>query len=38
MYIKAICPRIQAEVKKGDIVQAGIAISNSEVGMGSVCR
>lgn len=36
MYLKIINPRITAEVKKGDIVQAGIIISNSEVGMGSV--
>lgn len=36
MYIKATTDRIQAEVKKGDVVQAGIVISNSEVGLGSV--
>jgi hypothetical protein len=36
MYIKVVNPRIEAEVKKGDIVQAGVAISNSEVGLGSV--
>lgn len=36
MYIKAVFPRIQGEVTKGDIVQSGIAISNSEVGQGSV--
>lgn len=36
MYIKAVFPRIQSEVRKGDIVQSGIAISNSEVGQGSV--
>lgn len=37
MYIKALNPRLQAEVKKGDIVQAGVMITNSETGMGSVC-
>lgn len=36
MYIKAVFPKIQGEVVKGDVVQAGISISNSEVGQGSV--
>ncbi len=36
MYIKAVNPRLQTEVAPGDIVQAGIIISNSEVGLGSV--
>jgi len=36
MYIKVVNPRIQAQVKVGDMVQAGIVISNSEVGRGSV--
>lgn len=36
MYIKMVNPRLEAEVQKGDIVQAGIVISNSEVGLGSV--
>lgn len=36
MFIKVVHPRLQAEVSKGDIVQAGIVISNSEVGLGSV--
>jgi len=36
MYIKAITDRITAEVSKGDVVQAGIVISNSEVGSGSL--
>ena len=35
-YIKAVFPRIQGEVKVGDIVQAGVVISNSEVGAGAV--
>jgi hypothetical protein len=36
MYIKVINPRLQDEVVPGDIVQAGVIISNSEVGLGSV--
>lgn len=36
MYIKGVLPRVQGEVKKGDVVEAGVAISNSEIGMGSV--
>lgn len=36
MYIQALTPRIQGEVKKGDVVQAGVVISNSEVGAGAV--
>ena len=36
MYIKAVFSRIQGEVARGDVVQAGIAISNSEVGRGMV--
>lgn len=36
LYIKAVTDRITFEVKKGDVVQAGIVISNSEVGCGSV--
>lgn len=36
MYLKVVNPRITAEVKKGDIVQAGIVITNSETGQGAV--
>lgn len=36
MYIKVVNTRLQAEVTPGDIVQAGVVISNSEVGDGSV--
>lgn len=36
MYIQAVTPRITGEVKKGDIVQAGVVISNSEIGHGAV--
>lgn len=37
MYIKVVNTRLEAEVVPGDIVQAGVVISNSEVGLGSVC-
>jgi len=36
MYIKAINRRLELEVKRGDVVQAGICITNSEVGLGSL--
>ena len=36
MYIKVVNPRVQTEVRVGDIVQSGVIISNSEVGRGSV--
>ena len=36
-YIKVVNPRLTAEVVPGDIVQAGIIISNSETGLGAVC-
>lgn len=36
LYIQIVTPKIQAEVKKGDIVQAGIILSNSEVGCGAI--
>ncbi len=32
MYIKAINQRLELEVKPGDVVQAGVCISNSEMG------
>jgi hypothetical protein len=35
MYVKVINPRLEQEVSVGDVVQAGIMISNSEVGQGS---
>jgi len=35
-YIKAVFPRIQGEVKRGDVVQSGVVISNSEIGMGKL--
>ena len=36
MYIKVINSRIELEVKPGDVVQAGMVISNSEIGLGSL--
>jgi len=36
LYIKATSPKITATVKQGDVVQAGVLISNSEVGMGAL--
>jgi hypothetical protein len=39
LYIKAVTERVQREVKSrrvGDVVEAGVMISNSEVGLGSV--
>jgi hypothetical protein len=36
LYLKIVNPRLEAEVSKGDVVQSGIVISNSEVGLGSV--
>ncbi len=35
MYISGQ-PRLQAEVVPGDVVQAGVIISNSETGQGAV--
>lgn len=36
LYLKAVSPRVQGEVKQGDVVQAGVVIRNSEVGSGSL--
>lgn len=36
LYIHAVVPTITGEVKRGDVVEAGVVISNSEVGLGSV--
>ena len=36
MYLKVVNPRLTTEVVPGDIVQSGILIMNSEVGLGSV--
>jgi hypothetical protein len=36
MYLKVVNPRITTEIVKGDVVQSGLLISNSETGLGSV--
>jgi hypothetical protein len=36
LFIKAISPKLESEVKKGDVVQYGLTISTSDVGAGSV--
>ncbi len=35
-YLKALFPRTEMEVARGDAVQAGVVISNSEIGKGSL--
>lgn len=36
LYITAVNPRVRSDVKVGDVVEAGVTISNSEVGFGAV--
>ena len=36
LYIKVVNSRVKAEVRVGDVVQAGFVVSNSEVGLGSL--
>ena len=36
MYIKVVTPRVEYEIAPGDVVQAGIVITNSEVGHGTL--
>lgn len=36
LYIKALWPKTEQQVKVGDAVQAGVVISNSEIGSGSL--
>lgn len=36
LYLKVVNPRLTAEVRVGDVVQAGIIITNSETGLGAV--
>lgn len=36
LYLKAVNERVQADIKVGDAVQAGVVISNSEIGHGSL--
>lgn len=37
LYIHAATSKVRAEVKRGDIVEAGVLITNSEVGAGAAC-
>lgn len=34
MYLKALFPKTEGEVSKGDVVQMGVVIKNSEIGLG----
>ena len=36
MYLKVVTPRVEFEIAPGDVVQAGIVITNSEVGHGTL--
>lgn len=36
LYIKALFPRIEGEVRVGDTIQAGISVRNNEIGGGSL--
>lgn len=36
LYLKAVSPRVAGEVAPGDVVQAGVAITNSEIGEGTL--
>jgi hypothetical protein len=35
LYMKLVNPRVQAEVRLGDTVQAGVLVTNCEIGLGS---
>jgi len=36
MYLKVVTPRVEFEIAPGDVVQAGVVITNSEVGQGTL--
>jgi len=36
MYLKVVTPRLRYEMAPGDVVQAGVVITNSEVGQGTL--
>lgn len=36
MYLKVVTPQVQFEMQPGDIVQAGVVVSNSEIGQGTL--
>jgi len=35
LYYKYVFPRVEGEIRKGDIVQAGFVVTNSETGLGA---
>jgi hypothetical protein len=35
LYIQAVTPRVEREIKRGDVVQAGFILGNSEIGKGA---
>jgi hypothetical protein len=36
MYLQVVSPKLEGEVKKGDVVQMGLSIQTSDVGLGAV--
>lgn len=36
MYLKVVTPEVRCEIQPGDIVQAGVVVSNSEIGQGTL--
>lgn len=36
LYLKVVYPKIEGEIKLGDVVQAGAVVSNSEIGLGAI--
>lgn len=36
MYLKVVTSKVQCEIQPGDVVQAGVVISNSEIGQGTL--
>jgi len=34
LYLKALFPKVQGEIARGDVVQMGVVVSNSEIGQG----
>lgn len=36
MYLKVVSPRVQFDIRPGDVVQAGVVVTNSEVGCGTL--
>lgn len=35
MYLKVVSPKLETEIKKGDVVQFGFVLKNSEIGLGA---